>query len=274
MRNILTIILYTIREAFARKVFIFFLIISAVFILLLGLILMLADAESISLFFSQSGNQALELSEVVMALQFMFITPLAGICLLLSIFSSSSFIPVMLEKGNIDLLLSKPVSRAHLLLGKYFGGLLVVFLNISFLIIGIWLIVSLKFGYFNFNLLWIILTISFTFAVLYSIIVLFGVITRSSVLGMMAAYLILIVLSPLLLGLKNNMETLIKSEFLKGFIDFFYYVIPKTSELMGTISISLAGGNRIENFQPVISSFLFLILMIMLSLIVFRRKDF
>ena len=101
--------------------------------------------------------------------------------------------PIMLEKGNIDLLLSKPMSRTQLLLGKYLGGILVVFINIAFLIIGTWIIISLKFSYWNFNFTFVIIVITFTFAVLYSVVVLFGILFRSSVPGMMIAYFIFLI---------------------------------------------------------------------------------
>ena len=148
------------------------------------------------------------LAEVITKIQLMITAPLSNLCLLLAIFASSSFVPLMLEKGNIDLLLSKPISRTQLLLGKYFGGILVVFINIAFLILGAWIIISLKFSYWNFNFPLVILVITFTFAVLYSLVVLFGIIFRSSVPGMMTAYFIFLILSPALDFTRLQLKTL------------------------------------------------------------------
>jgi ABC-type transport system involved in multi-copper enzyme maturation permease subunit len=273
MKNIWILTIYTLKEAFARKVFIFFAIISFLLLIIMALIFSLVDTDSIIASFNLIEDK-IDLSKAVTALELMFISPLAHLGLLLAIFSCSSFLPNMLESGNIDLLISKPVSRSQLIWGKYFGGLLVVLLNISFLIIGVWLIISIKFSYWDLSLLWLIPIITFTFVVLYGLIILLGVITKSSIIGMMSAYFILIILSPLLSGFKNNFNLMVKSEFLKTLIDGLYYIVPKTSELMGTISINLAAGNGIENFQPVISSFLFLILVMFLSLFLFERKDF
>jgi ABC-type transport system involved in multi-copper enzyme maturation permease subunit len=180
----------------------------------------------------------------------------------------------MLEKGNIDLLLSKPISRTQLLFGKYLGGTLVVFLNIAFLIIGAWIIISLKFSYWNFNFLLVILVITFTFAVLYSIVVLCGILFRSSVPGMMLAYFIFLILSPALIFVKLQLQTLSGKELLKGVVDSLYYIIPKTSELMGTINLNVGQGKFISDFQPVLSSFLFLILVMFFCDYLLRRKDF
>ena len=50
----------------------------------------------------------------------------------LSVFASAGLVSAMFEPGRIELLLSKPVSRAHLLLGRYAGNVLVVAANILY----------------------------------------------------------------------------------------------------------------------------------------------
>ena len=121
MSNILQITQFTIREALARKVFIFFGTIILFVLLSTLLVFMFVDIDTLTSLANQSGRDIL-IREIVSSLELLIVTPLANLGLLLAIFSSASFVPVMLEKGNIDLLLSKPISRAQLLLGKYFGG--------------------------------------------------------------------------------------------------------------------------------------------------------
>jgi ABC-2 type transport system permease protein len=272
MKNIWIMTWFTLREAFARKVFISFAVISVVVIILTAVIFGTIDTDSI--IGSLAQQDAMGIGDLLGALVLMIISPLSSLALLLAIFTSSSFVPVMLEKGNIDLLLSKPVSRAQMLTGKYLGGILVVLLNIAFLVIGVWLIISIKFAYWNFTFLWLIATITFTFAVLYALIVLLGVATKSSIPGMMTAYFIFIILSPLLSLAKNELRIIFESDFLKSVIDGLYYVVPKTAELMGQINMDLAAGRGIDDFQPVITSFLFLILAFGYSLFLFQKKDF
>ncbi len=266
MRNIGILTMSTLREAMSKKVFIFFIGIS--------LIVLIIQAIVFSLFKTNALTPGMAAAEGISKLELMIISPLSGLCLLLSIFSCSSFIPSMLEKGNIDLLLSKPVSRTELLIGKYAGGLLVVFINILFMIIGVWLIIGLKFGYWNFTFLYSSLIITFTFAVLYSLIVLFGVITQGSMSGMMAAYFIFIVLSPLLHFAKYKGANFIENETIKTVINWFYYIVPKTQELMNDTLADLTTKNGIENYQPVATSFVFLLVMLFLSVFIFRKKDF
>ncbi len=273
MKNTLIITWYTLREAMARKVFIFFLVISSIVILITGLVFSVTATEQIMTGFGKNLPNV-DISMIVSKLEIIIVSPLAGLCLLLAIFASASFIPIMLEKGNIDLLLSKPVSRSQLIWGKFWGGLLVVFLNIAFLIIGIWLIISFKFSYWNFSFLLIILVTTFTFSVLYSLMIFFGVLTKGSTLGMMAAYFIFIILSPLLAASQGKLGFLIQNKFWKSLIEGIYYIVPKTSELMGSITNNLAGGNGIENWQPVLTSLAFLLLTMGITISIFRKKDF
>ena len=273
MKNILQIIQFTIREALARKVFIFFGAIILFVLVVTLLFFWLADLNTLTSVASQSG-QNIMMREIVSSLELLIVNPLANLGLLLAIFSSASFIPVMLEKGNIDLLLSKPISRAQLLLGKYFGVVLFVFLNIFFFVFGVWLIISIKFGYWDASFLTLTFVITFAFAVLYALIVLFGVITKNSILGMMIAYLIFLIVSPLLLLYKEKLNEFVTSEIIDSILDGFYFIVPQTAELMGRIMIDLAMGKGITDFQPIITSFLFLILTLAFSVSLFRRKDF
>jgi ABC-type transport system involved in multi-copper enzyme maturation permease subunit len=276
LKNVWIITWSTLREAMARKVFLFFLGISAVVIIVLALITSLTDTSSILGNIgniSHGNNPVTGVGGMVTMFEIVIINTIANLGLLLAIFSSASFVPVMLEKGNIDLLLSKPISRAQLLWGKYVGGILVVLINIAFLIIGVWFIISLKFSYWNFAVLWSILLITFAFATLNAVIVLFGVMTKSSILGMMTAYFIYLILSPFLLATKDRMLPFLQNKVLNTILDGFYYVIPKTSEIFGKDIFNLASGTNIE-IQPIISSFLFLFFIMILSVEIFKKKDF
>ena len=62
----------------------------------------------------------------------------------LALFATAHLVPRLQEKGTIDLYLSRPVSRAALLLSRYAGGLLLAAANILYLIGSMWLIVVWK----------------------------------------------------------------------------------------------------------------------------------
>ncbi len=273
MKNIFIITWFTLREAMARKVFMFFAGVSIFVLLTSILVFSFVDTQSFISAMTQGRNDIV-VREIISGLELLIISPLAGLCLLLAIFSSASFVPIMLEKGTIDLLLSKPISRPQLLLGKYLGGLLVVFINILFLIVGVWLIISFKFSYWDFSFLFVSLTITFAFAVLYSIIVLFGVLTKNSILGMMIAYLIFIILSPLMQLYAEELNTFVESGVARTILDGLYYIIPQTAALMGKITADIASGHGITDYSPVITSFFLLVLVLSFSIFLFRKKDF
>ena len=70
-----------------------------------------------------------------------------GLLLFVSIFATASVLPTILEKGTIDLYLSKPVSRPMLLFGKVLGSVLVIAANIAVFMGGAWVILSMRLGH-------------------------------------------------------------------------------------------------------------------------------
>lgn len=101
--------------------------------------------------------------------------------ILLTLIATAGFFPTMLEKGSIDVLLSKPLSRTGLFLTKYFCGMIFVslqasvFVVLSFLMVGLWWRVWLP-GY-----LWSIPLMVVLFSYLYCVSVLVAVRTKSAV---------------------------------------------------------------------------------------------
>jgi ABC-type transport system involved in multi-copper enzyme maturation permease subunit len=109
----------------------------------------------------------------------------ATIAIMVSIIITAFFIPNMMRKGAIDLLLSKPMSRPLLLLYKYIGGMTFVFLNTAFAVGGVWLVIGLRTGLWGPGILWSIPAITFYFAVLYAISTLAAVTTRSAIVAIL-----------------------------------------------------------------------------------------
>ena len=273
MRNVLIITKSTLQEAFARKNFMFFFGVSCLVLLIMSILFASVSTDSfLGSIHVNNGSDLDPLSHLVGFFRTLIILPLFGGGLFLSIFSVSSFIPNMLEKGNIDVLLSKPVGRDQIIWGKFFGGFLVVLFNVAFLVLGIWLLIGIKFGNWDTAFLMTIPTISFTFAVLYSLIILIGILSQSSILAMMLSYLIFFVFSPVLV-VRDKIIELVGSKFLEVVLNGLYYIIPKTSEL-GSITTDLAKGGSIADYQPILSSFLFMILSLALSVIIFSKKDY
>jgi hypothetical protein len=114
----------------------------------------------------------------------------ATVILLVSIVLTSLFIPNMLRKGTIDLLLVKPIRRWALLLYKYIGGLTFILLNISVLMLGIWLVFGLRTGLWVNSLLLTIPVLILVFATLYAVSTLCAVWTRSAIVAILMSCLV------------------------------------------------------------------------------------
>ena len=125
-----------------------------------------------------------------------------------AILVTAPIVPRTLEPGSINLLLSKPISRWLLFLTKYFGGCAFILINAAYLIGGMWLIVGLRFGIWNYHLLLAIPVYVFLFAVYYSVSAFAGVLWR----GAMASIAVTVLFALLCTGvgvIKGGTETFI-----------------------------------------------------------------
>ncbi len=271
MKNIFTLSLLTFREALSKKIFLFFFSVSTFVVVVFALLFAFVSAESFSGGFV-SGNVTSFDNSIANGIKMFIIFPLYAGGLFISIFSVSSFIPSLLEKGNIDLILSKPVSRAQIIVGKFLGGTAMVFTNIFYAIFMLWILLGFKFGVWDASFLLSSFTITLAFASIYSLIILFGIITRSSMFTLVISYLIFFVLSPLLSS-RDTIFVIFENAILKNIFELLYYVIPQTSDL-STITTSLAVGNSVGTFTPIFYSIAYIILIIYFSIFIFNKKDY
>lgn len=110
----------------------------------------------------------------------------AWITLLVSVVITAGFIPNMLRKGALDLYIAKPISRVGLLVYKYVGGLIFVLLLTAVTVTGVWAAIGLRTGIWTPHFLALIPLLTFYFAVLYSISTLAAVLTRSTLVAILA----------------------------------------------------------------------------------------
>ena len=154
------------------------------------------------------------------------------------------FIPNMLRKGTIDLLLAKPVRRWSLLLYKYVGGLSFVFLNTVFVVGGLWLVLGLRTNIWAPGFLIAILGITFFFAILYSVSTFFAVITRSPIVAILMTvvlwgFLSLVGYLHQFIDLRREVENRpeiessepISTKWWAKTIDAVHFVLPRTNDL-------------------------------------------
>ena len=96
---------------------------------------------------------------------------------------TAPIIPNMLSTGSLYALLSKPISRPMLFLAKFVGGCSFVFVNVCYLVVGIYLILGFRFQLWNPRLLWAIPIFLFTFAIFYAVSAVSGLVWRNTVVA-------------------------------------------------------------------------------------------
>ena len=105
--------------------------------------------------------------------------------ILIAVIVTSFFIPNMLRPGSVVMLLSKPVSRASLLLLKYIGGLFFVLILAGFLVGGVWLITGIRAGVWAPGVLAVAPLLTLSFAILYAVSTAAAVLTRNSIVAIL-----------------------------------------------------------------------------------------
>jgi len=272
--KILALIQLTFRESFAKKTFVAFLGISTLIILLLLFALNLDIVDGATAYisvFGQNTDGAITVNELVPAIQGGIAAALYSAGILLALFATSSLIPSMLQKGSIDLIISKPMSRNQILLGRSLGASAIVAFNILYLVLGTWLVLSIKTGYWNFGFLTSGILIIITFMILYSMMALFGIMTSSGPFSLMITFII-IVTSPLLIA-RDEIYALLSSRVYGYIIDGLYYFLPKSAEL-GDITQKLVRGVEIQSWMPLWSSMGFGVFIFFVTGYIFSKKNF
>jgi ABC-type transport system involved in multi-copper enzyme maturation permease subunit len=138
-------------------------------------------SSEMALFFGALPMGSMPLGPFLFQLSSRILTMGAWFAVLVSIIVTASFVPNMLRKGTLDLLLVRPTQRWLLLLYKYGGGLTFMLINTTVAVMGLWFVLGLRSGIWANSLLLLIFVLTFFFAILYALSLLFGVLTRSPI---------------------------------------------------------------------------------------------
>jgi ABC-type transport system involved in multi-copper enzyme maturation permease subunit len=271
----LALIRDTFREALARKIFwaLFGLstLMIAFFLFLMRIDVVQGASATVSLFGRNAGNSP-DVRRLVDGAYGGIATFLYTWSMFLAVFASAGLIPSVLEPGRIELLLSKPVTRMHILLGRFAGNVLVVSLNVTYLVISVWVIFGLRTGVWGQQFLVAIFTTVFVFAVLLSVVALVGVLFESPAVSTMVTVGMMIA-SPILAQQKMMMK-LLSSEWSRGVWRTLYYTMPKVYDI-GRMTLDIVTeGATTDYWMPSWTSALFGAIVLSAALFVFSRKDF
>ncbi|MEI8134577.1 MAG: ABC transporter permease subunit [bacterium] len=269
----------TYREALARKTIIGYFIISTLVILVVMFIFMNPTVKEQMMKVQQYGKKspnmaadmimvkALDIFWTVVLMMLNFVT----ICL--GVFSTTGFITSQMEKGTIDLLISKPVPKWLYLLGRYLASLTIIGLQVTYFIIGIWVVVGATMGIWNIGFLGSIPFIVLGFAGIYSIVVLVSVLSGSSALSMIVGIGVYFISSIVAAGRGIAAMSGGESKSLLATIaDVLYYILPQTGDMSENMK-NLVVGNAIT-ILPIFLIILLASSYFMLSIYFFNKKQF
>jgi len=194
------------------------------------------------------------------------------------VFGIAGLIPEMLEKGTVDLFLSKPLSRSELLLARASGGLAGMSLILAYFIFGIWLVFGIKLGIWHWAFLSSVLYLIYAFAGLFSVVTLSGLITRSTGFTIMVTFVFTIISWGLEVrekGLYHLWDNVVYHRFL----DAIYYLTPQFNAMLDN-STRIIGKNPFVpaapefTFAPFIYSFFSMALLYGAAVLYFKRQDY
>ncbi len=188
------------------------------------------------------------------------------------VFGTAGVIPDALEKGTVDLYLSKPIARWQLLLGKYTGSVAVIFLNIIYFIGGLWLIVGLKVGVWNGRFLLSALLLTYVFASLYSVVAFFGVLSRNMAIAIIAGILYLVLVAGPLDSRQTGLYLISDNGIYRGILDGLFYLFPQIPAMQSGAMHIIAGEHA--EAAPYAQSFLSSAGILCLSAWMLHKKDF
>lgn len=275
--ELITFISGIIREAFAKKII---LSIFIFFSLIILFIVFAATNDSVAgmiAFLEASGGNADYRSAVIYFESNISSKIPMFMLIAFYLIIVSSFIPSMLQKGHIDLLLSKPISRTKIVVGHLLAGTVFAFLSSFFLLGIIWLIVSSKTGVWHIPFLYSILWFTFIFLTLYSSVILIGFLTKNTILNILINLILFFPVSwifyMLNLVTKKGEQFFSFSAVTEFIIKFFYYILPKPWDLADLCENSIKG-EALVSIQPIVTSILFIGIMISLSILYFNKKDY
>lgn len=275
--KIITLVRGTIREL-AAKATLYVLAGISTLILIAALLAVGANSTPDGMTITFFGNQASPpvtnetLEDLAGKLEAGFASGLFLGIVVFGVFGTAGVIPDALEKGTVDLYLSKPIARWQLLLGKYLGSVSVIFLNIIYFIGGLWIIVGLKVGVWNGRFLLSALLLTYVFASLYSVVTFFGVLSRNMAIAIIAGILYLILVAGPLDSRQTGLYLISESGIYRGILDGLFYTFPQIPAMQSG-AMHIIAGERAEA-APYIQSFLSSGCILALSAWILRRRDF
>lgn len=269
----LALVVDTFREAFARKIFWAFFVCSTAIILFFIFIMRIDVVEgaiATASLFGRSGP-SLSVERMVANVHSGIANFIYSIGMCLAVFASAGLISAVFEPGRIELLLSKPITRYHILAGRYIGNILVVACNLFYLLMAVWIIFGIKTEVWRTGFLFAGVSTLFVFCVLLTVTLLTGVLWESAAVSIISTFGVMVL--SLIVSAKSTWERLLSSEWSRDVVRSLYYALPRLVDI-GQINHALITNQPVTDWAAMGTTAAFGAVMLGLSLFFFARRDF
>ncbi len=275
--KLLALILHTFREVAAKATLWVLAGISTLILVVVALGFSTEETANgvVLMFFGNATSPPLEkaqLEQAVATMQAGLAGGLMGGVFLFGIFATAGIIPEALEKGIVDLYLSKPIARWELLAGKSLGAVSVLFANIVYFIGALWVLVGLRAGVWGLQFLTSALLMAFVFACLYSLVTLLAVVSRNMGIAIIGAFLYLFVIGTALESRAHGLYLLSGSSAYRAIVDGLYYILPQLSGMQHQITALIL--NQETDWRPFAQSLASSCAVFAGAAAILQRKDF
>ncbi len=194
--------------------------------------------------------------------------------MLFGVFATAGIVPDMMERGTVDLYLSKPIARWELLLGKYLGGVAAIGVNILYFLVGAWLVFGIRTGVWDPALMLTALVMIFMFACLFGLVTFIGTWTRNTATTIVLTFLFLFIIEgPLLAHRESTLFRLSENTVYRTVIDGLFYLFPQISGMQAGAASHLSGATEID-WKPFLQAFLSGAAFFLGGAVLFKKRDF
>jgi ABC-type transport system involved in multi-copper enzyme maturation permease subunit len=271
---------YTLNETLRKGTLLFYASVGLIIVLFFafGLTRSQTNPNAIMIFgrqFTESPSEGISIIDFFLV---MLHRQASSSMLLFGVFGVAGLIPSLLEKGTVEIFLSKPLNRPLLLFARSMGATIAMALNLVGFTFFVWLIIGLRLDTWNWGFLWSGFLSAYSFACFFSVITFIGLTTRSTGISVMLAFMFALI-STGLESRENGLYLLWTNSIYHRVLDVLYYSTPQL-EGMSVSATAMIAALPISTFPskfqvaPFVFSFASSIGWYGLSAWYFSRQDF
>ena len=190
---------------------------------------------------------------------------------LIAIFSSAGSISGEIEKGTIYTLLSKPITRANFVIGKFIGQILIILFNLIIMTVFFITLLLLKNNPFDLELFKTILLIFFELVVISSIAIAIGNFAPNS---FNITFSFLLYIAGHLTSYGKQLIERVRNPLFKGFGTIFYTILPNYENF--NIKDKVVVGIPVSWIyvgKTITYGFIYICISLLLAIYFFNRKE-